>query len=178
MFHHILVALDDSDFSEQVFHNALDLAKAMRSRLLLLHVLNPVDRDYPHAPIYPAVEAYYSALYNEALQRWQEELADYEKRRLAILRSLTSEAEAVGVATEFTQNIGEPGRIICAIARTWGADLIILGRRGRSGVSELVLGSVSNYVMHHAPCSVLIAQHPATATANALQNREMATTES
>ncbi|MEO0350033.1 MAG: universal stress protein, partial [Cyanobacteria bacterium P01_A01_bin.15] len=40
----------------------------------------------------------------------------------------------------------------------WNADLIMMGRRGRSGFSELLLGSVSNYVMHHAPCSVLTVQ--------------------
>ncbi len=39
-----------------------------------------------------------------------------------------------------------------------GADLIVVGRRGRSGLSELILGSASNYVLHHAPCSVLTLQ--------------------
>lgn len=158
MIQKILVALDDSDSSEHVFKYALDLAKATGSKLLLLHVLNPVDKDYPSAPIYPAIDVYYSTLYNEALKRWQDELSEYEDHQLARVRSLASEAEAAGIATEFTQNIGEPGRTICAIARTWDADLIVLGRRGRSGVSELLLGSVSNYVMHHAPCSVLTAQ--------------------
>ncbi|RMG10302.1 MAG: universal stress protein, partial [Cyanobacteria bacterium J055] len=36
--------------------------------------------------------------------------------------------------------------------------LIIVGRRGRQGIEEAVLGSVSNYVVHHAPCSVLAIQ--------------------
>lgn len=50
--------------------------------------------------------------------------------------------------------------MICELARNWNADLIILGRRGRTGLSELLLGSVSNYVLHHAPCSVLTVQQP------------------
>ena len=158
MFQKILVALDDSSSSEYVFNHALDLAKATGGRLLLLHVLNPLDKDYPDAVIYPAVDVYYSTLYNEIIKYWQEELSEYEKRRLEMLRSLASEAEAVAVTTELTQNMGDPGRTICAVARTWEADLIVMGRRGRSGATELLLGSVSNYVMHHAPCSVLTVQ--------------------
>ncbi|NJO75748.1 MAG: universal stress protein [Leptolyngbyaceae cyanobacterium RM1_406_9] len=158
MFHKILVALDNSDLSEHVFTCALNLAKATDSKLLLLHVLNPLDQDYPDSTIYHAVDAYYSTLYDKMIKRWQEELAEYEEHRLAMLQSLASEAEAVGVSTEISQNIGDSGRTICAMARTWKAGLIVLGRRGRAGVSELFLGSVSNYVLHHAPCSVLTVQ--------------------
>jgi nucleotide-binding universal stress UspA family protein len=48
--------------------------------------------------------------------------------------------------------------MICQVAKDWGAELIMVGRRGNSGLSELILGSVSNYVVHHAHCSVLIVQ--------------------
>ncbi|MCZ8054719.1 MAG: universal stress protein, partial [Microcystis sp. LE19-12.2C] len=50
-------------------------------------------------------------------------------------------------------------KTICKVAREENIDLIVIGRRGRSGLGELFLGSVSNYVLHHAPCSVLIVQH-------------------
>jgi nucleotide-binding universal stress UspA family protein len=158
MFDRILVALDHSDTSKDVFKRALELAKATGGSLLLMHVLNPTDSNYPDAAVYPAIDVYYPVLYNELLKRWQEELAGYEQHELEKLRSLAAEARDVGVTVEFTQNIGDPGRAICAVARTWRADLIVIGRRGRSGVSELVLGSVSSYVMHHAPCSVLTVQ--------------------
>jgi nucleotide-binding universal stress UspA family protein len=159
MFHKILVALDDSEAGEQVFQQALSLAKASNSGLLLLHVITPKDTSYPDPTIYSGVSTYYAPLYQELLKRWQERLAEYEKHQLERLRSLAAAGEVAQVKTEFTQNMGDPGRTICAIARNWGADLIIVGRRGRSRVRELVLGSISNYVMHHAPCSVLIAQH-------------------
>jgi len=38
--------------------------------------------------------------------------------------------------------------------------VIMIGRHGRTGLAEFFLGSVSNYVMHHAPCSVLTIQGP------------------
>lgn len=58
--------------------------------------------------------------------------------------------------------------MICDVARSWKADLIVLGRRGYSGVKELFLGSVSNYVLHHTPCSILTVQGavPLTPTVN------------
>lgn len=79
---------------------------------------------------------------------------------MELLRSRTRKAMAAGVSTEFTQLAGSPGKTICDLASDWGADLIVMGRRGRSGLSELILGSVSNYVLHHARCSVLTVQHP------------------
>lgn len=158
MFHKILVAIDEFDSGEFVVKQALDLAKATGSSLLLMHVLNPLDKDHPDVAIYPTFDGYYPTLYNEVLKRWEEKLLEYEQHRLEMLRSLVSEAEALGITAELTQNIGDPGRTICAIAKTWNADLILIGRRGRAGVSELFLGSVSNYVMHHAPCSVLTVQ--------------------
>jgi nucleotide-binding universal stress UspA family protein len=53
---------------------------------------------------------------------------------------------------------GDPGHSICESAQNWGADLIVLGRRGRTGFAEAFLGSVSNYVVHHASCSVFVIQ--------------------
>ncbi|MEY3330640.1 MAG: hypothetical protein RLZZ115_3525 [Cyanobacteriota bacterium] len=46
------------------------------------------------------------------------------------------------------------------MTKKWGADLVIVGRRNRSELAELFLGSVSNYVVHHVKCSVLVVQQP------------------
>ena len=55
--------------------------------------------------------------------------------------------------------------MICELAKFWNADLIIMGRRGRSGLAEVFLGSESNYVLHHAPCSVQIVHLPVSSKA-------------
>lgn len=44
--------------------------------------------------------------------------------------------------------------------KAWNADLIIMGSRGHSGLKELVLGSISKYVVHHALCSVMVVRTP------------------
>jgi nucleotide-binding universal stress UspA family protein len=159
MFHKILVALDDSAISKFVFEKAIALAKATDAHLLLVHVLSPTDEAYPDILNYSTADIHYPSLYREVIATHLERWSNYEHRQLEVLRSLAAEAQSVGVAAEFTQSIGDPGRSICAFARTWDAELIVIGRRGRSGLSELLLGSVSNYVTHHAPCSVLTIQH-------------------
>ena len=81
----------------------------------------------------------------------------YEERGLTLLGALANEAAAEGVPVEVTQHPGKAGPMICEVARSSRADLIVLGRQGQhAGLNELLLGSVSNYVLHHAPCSVLV----------------------
>lgn len=155
MFYKILVALDRSEIGKYVFDEALSLAKAIRASLMLLHVLSPYEEGYP--PNMPLVSNLnYSKMQEEDLKRYLEQLQVFKDQGLNLLQSRTDEATAAGVNTEFIQTPGTPGYVICGLARTWGADLILMGRRGHSSLSELILGSVSNYVTHHAPCSVLV----------------------
>jgi nucleotide-binding universal stress UspA family protein len=156
MFHKILVAVDRSENGEKVLDAAIALAKAAGASLMLLHVLSSEEEDCPIMPTLTTGEYYPvdGRLFEDYQERWQA----YEKKGLELLRSYTDKATAVGVSTEFTQNSGNSGRTICEMAQTWGADLIVIGRRGHSGLSELILGSVSNYVLHHATCSVLTVQ--------------------
>lgn len=157
MFKKILVALDHSPISVNVYDEAIALAKANDASLMLMHVLSPVDEGYP-IPIYPGPDSVYPTLHEEALKAYDREWQAFQHRGLEELKKLAKRAIAAGVAAEFTQNVGDPGRMICDVARNWDADLIVMGRRGRSGLSELILGSVSNYVLHHASCSVLTIQ--------------------
>ncbi|GAB4367432.1 MAG: universal stress protein [Elainellaceae cyanobacterium] len=156
MFHKILVAIDNSEISQIVFAQALALASAIGAELMLLHVLSSEEEGSSNTPMI-GVE-YYPELVIEIADMQQKQWAAYENRGLEMLRSYAEQAAAAGVMAEFTQTFGSPGRMICAMGRTWGANLIMMGRRGHSGFSEMLLGSVSNYVLHHAPCSVLAVQ--------------------
>jgi len=51
---------------------------------------------------------------------------------------------------------GDPGRAICDLAEEIAADVVVMGTRGHGGLRRAVLGSVSDFVVRHAPCSVLI----------------------
>ncbi|MBW4550557.1 MAG: universal stress protein [Aphanocapsa sp. GSE-SYN-MK-11-07L] len=157
MFQKILVALDQSDMSQQVFEQALVLAKATNASLMLVHVLSPIDQGYP-SPVYPGAYSIYPTLNAEIVKEYMKEWEKSQQKGLEFLRSLADQATAAGVQTEFTQGLSNPSRTICELAQTWGADLIMMGRRGHIGVKEMVLGSVSNFVLHHAACSVLVVQ--------------------
>jgi nucleotide-binding universal stress UspA family protein len=51
---------------------------------------------------------------------------------------------------------GDPGRLLCTLASELNVDVIVVGSRGLGAVKRLLLGSVSSYVAHNAPCAVLI----------------------
>lgn len=157
MFNRILVALDRSELSDRVFQKAIQLAEAMGANLMVLHVISYEEPSAPRPPMILGVD-YSSTLSAELWQSYREQCALFEQNQIDYLRSLTEKAAEHGIPAEFSLNYGYPGRVICDLARSWQADLVVVGRRGHSGLSELFLGSVSNYVLHHAPCSVLTVQ--------------------
>jgi nucleotide-binding universal stress UspA family protein len=157
MLHKILVAINNSEISEQLFDQALFLAKATDAELMLVYVLSPFEEGYPIPPS-TGTDGFYPALTSDDVNYYLEEWETLKKQGTEFLTLLTNKAIAQGVNTESTQEFGDPGRMICEVARAWQADLVIIGRRGLGGIKEFFLGSVSNYVLHHAPCSVLTVQ--------------------
>jgi nucleotide-binding universal stress UspA family protein len=154
MIDKILVALDYADNNQSIFETAVSLAQTNGAKLMLLHILSAKDPNYPILPTY----AYYSILEANNADLFQEHFAQYQEKGINFLQDLNQKAIAAGVETKYTQISGIPGCEICQLARTWSADLILVGSRGLKGLKEMFLGSVSNYVTHHAPCSVLIVR--------------------
>jgi nucleotide-binding universal stress UspA family protein len=158
MFHKIVVALDDSEFSGPILEEALSLAKMMGAQLRLLNILSLDDRAGYQFSAYP--EGSYFALNATQFEQYREEWTEFKNRSLRLLEADLEAAKAAGVSAELCQLDGSPGRSICEYAKSWDADLILMGRHGRTGISELFLGSVSNYVLHHAHCAVLTLNTP------------------
>lgn len=156
MYRKILVALDNSPTSDALFDQALELAQATSGALLLVHSLSNQEESSP-LPMSAQLDNIYWAPGTELdLEAWRLAWTRYENESLDRLRHHAAIANTAGVPTEFRQLIGNPATVICKAAQEWGADLILIGNRGRTGLSELVLGSVSNHVMHRATCSVLV----------------------
>ena len=72
------------------------------------------------------------------------------------LKTITD--KTLKISSEIIQ--GSPAQVIVDEAKSWGADLIILGSRGLGIWNRLLLGSVSNAVVHHAKCSVEVVRTP------------------
>jgi nucleotide-binding universal stress UspA family protein len=163
MLNKILIALDRSSLSSVIFQEGLNLAKNMGGNLMLLHVLFPQEEKNSSllAPTWTLLGGwdYYSNANVKVIEEYHKQWQEYKQESLNFLCSLAEEAMAQGVQTEWSQNAGNPGATICDVASSWGADLIIVGRRGHSSLNELLMGSVSNYVLHRSPCSVLVVNH-------------------
>ena len=145
MYKRILVAIDPSPMGRHVLDSAISLATATGAELHLLRVLSYEDE---HAP----------GLKEKGTPEYQHRWNEFEKDGNAILSTSLAQVEAAGLKAESSLLPGKPGRLICQLADEWNADTIVLGRRQMTGFKELLLGSVSNYVVHSAPCSVLIVQ--------------------
>ncbi len=159
MYKSILVAVDDTQVSKRAFAQALSLAKAFNANLHLLHVLSPLQVEYQDTASLTFSGAYYPDMIHEVVKgRWD----NLEQTGLNILKSFCDQATQEGVATEFSQQIGQIDQAIVEFANDRNIDLLVVGSHGRKGLSEFLLGSVSNYVSHHVTCSVLLVHQEET----------------
>jgi nucleotide-binding universal stress UspA family protein len=156
-FQKILVAIDESSLCPSVFSAAMELAHSNKAELKLLHCIAPEVVSEPMPPVAFDVSLNMGLVSNN--YPTQRILVDNQiEEAQAVLNRYSEEAARQGVLTTSAYEIGEAGYQLCDEAKDWGADLIVVGRRGRTGLTEALLGSVSNYVVHHAPCSVLVIQ--------------------
>ncbi len=151
-YQRILIAVDQSELAEPVVNTAIDMAKAHQASLRILHCLAlplPTQLDFG--------DRYRDGI-KESMAIAQQQLDETMEQTRQWLTALEHQATTAGIETTWDWRGGDAGAQICHVAETWPADLIVLGRRGRRGLKAALLGSVSNYVMHHAPCSVLVVQ--------------------
>jgi nucleotide-binding universal stress UspA family protein len=161
MFEKILVALDDTVLATKILDEAMLMADRLAAKLMLLHVLSPIETErLGMKPGGIGIESFFPILNEQAMRQYALEWQAYEEHGMAQLQGHARMAQERGLTVEYEQMMGDPGQSICKLAQTWGAGLILLGRNRKSGISELFLGSTSNYVLHHAPCSVLAIQAP------------------
>ncbi|MCG3116583.1 MAG: universal stress protein [Candidatus Manganitrophus sp. SA1] len=145
----ILVATDFSECSKDAIDSAACLAACFSAELFLLHVFEPpfYTLEGREARIHPEVD------------RWVRELREKESKKL------DGEVEAVkrqGINVRPYFKEGSPLVEILKVAEEIGADLVVLGTHGRTGMDRFVMGSVAERVTRKAPCSVLIIRekHP------------------
>ncbi|NEP17312.1 MAG: universal stress protein [Leptolyngbya sp. SIO4C1] len=147
--------------ADWILAQALEIAQASQANLRLLHVLSGDDPDSPHMPIHTAFDHYPLVLEQTVWDTYNTQWQSYAQNSRVLLQQLCGVAAERGVAAEWIQVSGLPEQAICEQASTWDADVVVLGSRGHTGLRELFLGSVSNYVTHHAPCSVWVVRSAA-----------------
>jgi nucleotide-binding universal stress UspA family protein len=142
----ILVATDGSRAASAALDEAISLASETGDGIAVTTVWRALQGDFGLA--YPS-----AAMLNELL--------DAERAHAdAALGDAAGRAEVAGVHVRTHLATGDPAERICAYAEEIDARLIAIGRRGYGTVASLLLGSVSNAVIRHAPCPVLVVREP------------------
>ncbi len=142
----ILLAIDESKFSEAATKTVIEQTKPRDSEVHILHVIEV------HSPQLPEMMASYPGA--EHGRDSQRVLAEALLAKTAkLLRS-----KGLQVTTSF--ELGNPKSKIIDVASKWDADLIVVGSHGRNGLERFLLGSVSDTVARHAKCSVEIVRIP------------------
>jgi nucleotide-binding universal stress UspA family protein len=155
-YQRILVAVDYLDSNPQIFQQALDMAKLGGGQLMVFHCM---QGEIPNNIDHPIYLGPYAGVYSTEMLEMEEKLVQEAIDQFHLwMNKFTQQAAEENVVAETAYRHGNPGEQICALAKEWKADLILVGRRGKIGLSELFLGSVSNYVVHHASCAVLVVQ--------------------
>jgi nucleotide-binding universal stress UspA family protein len=161
MLQKILLAIGDSPESARVVESGLTLAEKLGAQVMLLHVLNPLLPLGFTTPSSPLVGGILPMVNDRAIAQYLEQWQEYERNGIARLQSYAQQAAERGIEAKICQNYGDSGPLICEAAKNWSADTIVMGRNQKSTFSEIFLGSTSNYVVHHAPCSVMVVRSPA-----------------
>ena len=138
----ILVPTDFSEYSDRAFAWALEMADKWQATLELLHVVP--------TPTYPPMMIGESG-FNAA--DYESSLKDDAEKQIA---ATADRAEKPGIAIKTIVVVGSPFHDICTIAKQAKSDLIVVGSHGRTGLSHVLLGSVAERVVRHAPCPVLV----------------------
>jgi len=139
MFSKVLVPVDGSDNSFRALDHAISLAESTGARVTAMHV---IERP-------PTVYVESQKLLNDLLD-------NYKKESEKVLDKCKQIADKSGVKIETVMAEGDAASTIVGYANKEGFDVIIIGSRGLGRFKEMVLGSVSNKVLHHAKCPVLI----------------------
>jgi len=141
----ILVAIDDSRFSQAAIETVIEQARPHDTDVRILHVVE--------SP--PLLVAREMGGYDPALET---ALESQKQNAEALVLKATELLRARGLKVAATLEVGDPKSKILDVAEEWRADLIVVGSHGRRGFERFLMGSVSDAVARHAKCSVQIVR--------------------
>jgi nucleotide-binding universal stress UspA family protein len=133
----ILYPTDFSSYSNQAYFHAIALAKTHAASLTVLFVYNPDGTITPGSQGHEDADRRY----------WQQQLEQ--------IRPVDPQIAVSHVLLQ-----GDPATEIVRYGRDMGADLIVMGTHGRTGLDRLLMGSVAEKVLRDAACSVLVVKLP------------------
>ena len=153
-FKKILVALTpDSTSKSPVFERALDIAVRNEAKLMLFYCIPQDTVSEMEDSVGGSVTELNQA---EARGRLDARHKTLIERQRAWLDGLCQVCTDRGVVINSTVEVGKPSRATVALAKNWGADLVVIGLTKRSALTDWLTSSMTGHVVHHATCSVLL----------------------
>ncbi len=138
MFSKILVAIDGSTSAKRAFARSIFLANKCDSKLEVVHVV-PCEFGGDSENTFELVE-------------------ELKTKAKEILEQCKKAAAKKNITIKTLSELGDPAKIIIELAKSNDYDLIVMGSRGRSAFKELLLGSVTLKVAHHAKCPIMVVR--------------------
>lgn len=144
-FRKVLCPTDFSAPSEAAVSAALEVARHFHASLCLVHVVGGLPPAAPDLNYTFRVPEYEAALEADAAAR---------------LKTLASRLGGEGVDADYRVGRGQAGREIVRMAHEWGADVIVIGTHGETGLAHALFGSVAERVVRLAGCPVITVRPP------------------
>jgi nucleotide-binding universal stress UspA family protein len=142
----ILLAVDDSPFSQHAVQDLIEEFRPRNTEVQVVHAVEPIS-------------AYFSSEYFPHFVPYVENVEqDRLKQGKALVAKVCAKLRKAGFRNSNAIVHGDARTAILELARQWKPDLIVLGSHGLKGLNRLLMGSVSEAVMRHAPCSVQIVR--------------------
>jgi nucleotide-binding universal stress UspA family protein len=135
----LLLATDLSEASISATDEAFELAHRLGASLLIVSVIDPGSLRLPGG-------------------RYSARMDQVRERREQLAQTLVERGRNEGVEVSFLVWEGDPGDMIVDAAEAEHTDLVVVGSHGRGAVGRFFLGSVSEHVVRHAPCPVLVVR--------------------
>lgn len=145
MYNNILVPIDGSKYSIRAAVRAVDIAEKYHGSVTLLHVINPNQLAGVGSMQNPP-------LITETMVKSLNDAGD------AIIAETIHEIGPTSVEIATVVLWGPPDRVILNQIAEKPFDLVVMGSRGLGAISGIFLGSVSDRVVHRAPCPILIVK--------------------
>jgi nucleotide-binding universal stress UspA family protein len=146
----ILITTDGSDFSRAAIEKCCQMVvKPEETAIKIVSVYEvtlPLD-------VFPSPTEFSERLENSARQQAE----SFAEQAAARIREFFPDSN-IDLTTQIS--IGAPEQVLIETAKEWNADLVVVGSHGRGFWGRMLLGSTTDALVHHAPCSVLVVRKP------------------
>lgn len=146
----ILITTDGSDFSKAAVEKCCQMVvKPDETAIKIVSVYEvtlPLD-------VFPSPTEFSERLETSA----REQAESFAEASAALIREFFPDSN-IDLTTQIS--IGAPEQILIETAKEWNADLVVVGSHGRGFWGRMLLGSTTDALVHHAPCSVLVVRKP------------------